>query len=324
MIFGIIALIVIVLIVLWGVSAYNGLVTLRNRVKNGWAQIDVQLKQRADLIPNLVETVKGYAAHESQVFTQVTQARASALQAAQSGDVAQRIQAENQLSRAIMNLQAVAEAYPQLQANQNFLDLQAQLKTLEEKIAYARQFYNDVVQKYNTKIEVVPTNIIAGLFHFEQMKSIESASDRVISPLQSLEDSLHGLVNYVIIPLFAFANAGVVLTAGHGGIEVGTPTWAVMVGLVVGKFVGIYFFTWLIVKSGLAGMAGGMNWVNLTGICLLGGVGFTVSLFIANLSFEASPVLLSQAKLGVLSGTVIAGMLGYIVLHFTLPKRILS
>ena len=168
MIFGIIALIVIVLIVLWGVSAYNGLVTLRNRVENGWAQIDVQLKQRADLIPNLVETVKGYAAHESQVFTQVTQARASALKAAQSGDVAQRIQAENQLSRAIMNLQAVAEAYPQLQANQNFLDLQAQLKALEEKIAYARQFYNDVVQKCNTKIEVVPTNIIAGLFHFEQ------------------------------------------------------------------------------------------------------------------------------------------------------------
>ena len=168
MIFGIIALIVIVLIVLWGVSAYNGLVTLRNRVKNGWAQIDVQLKQRADLIPNLVETVKGYAAHESNVFTQVTQARAGVIQAAQSGDVQQRIQAENQLSRALVNLQAIAEAYPQLQANQNFMDLQAQLKGLEEKIAYARQFYNDVVQKYNTKIEVVPTNIIAGLFHFEQ------------------------------------------------------------------------------------------------------------------------------------------------------------
>lgn len=168
MIFGIIALIVIVLIVLWGVSAYNSLVTLRNRVKNGWAQIDVQLKQRADLIPNLVETVKGYAAHESDVFTQVTQARAGVIQAAQSGDVQQRIQAENQLSRALVNLQATAEAYPQLQANQNFLDLQAQLKALEEKIAYARQFYNDVVQKYNTKIEVVPTNIIAGLFHFEQ------------------------------------------------------------------------------------------------------------------------------------------------------------
>ena len=168
MIFGIIALVVIVLVILWGVSAYNGLVTLRNRVKNGWSQIDVQLKQRADLIPNLVQTVKGYAAHESQVLTQVTQARANALQAAQSGDVQQRIQAENQLSRAIMNLQAVAEAYPQLQANQNFLDLQGQLKALEEKLAYARQFYNDVVQKYNTKIEVVPSNIIAGLFHFEQ------------------------------------------------------------------------------------------------------------------------------------------------------------
>lgn len=168
MIFGIIALIVIVLIVLWGVSAYNRLVTLRNRVKNGWAQIDVQLKQRADLIPNLVETVKGYAAHESDVFTQVTQARAGVIQAAQSGDVQQRIQAENQLSRALVNLQATAEAYPQLQANQNFMDLQGQLKGLEEKIAYARQFYNDVVQKYNTKIEVVPTNIIAGLFHFEQ------------------------------------------------------------------------------------------------------------------------------------------------------------
>ena len=168
LIVGIVVVVIIVVLIGWGVSAYNNLVTLKNRVKNGWAQIDVQLKQRADLIPNLVETVKGYAAHESQVFTQVTQARASALQAAQSGDVAQRIQAENQLSRAIMNLQAVAEAYPQLQANQNFLDLQAQLKVLEEKIAYARQFYNDVVQKYNTKIEVVPTNIIAGLFHFEQ------------------------------------------------------------------------------------------------------------------------------------------------------------
>lgn len=163
-----IAIVVIVVAVLWAVSAYNGLVTLRNRVKNGWAQIDVQLKQRADLIPNLVETVKGYASHESSVFTQVTQARAGVAQAAQSGDVAQRIQAENQLSRALVNLQATAEAYPQLQANQNFMDLQAQLKSIEEKIAYARQFYNDVVQKYNTKIEVVPTNIIAGLFHFEQ------------------------------------------------------------------------------------------------------------------------------------------------------------
>lgn len=170
----IIAVVVIVLIVLWAISAYNGLVTLRNRVKNGWAQIDVQLKQRADLIPNLVETVKGYASHESEVFTQVTQARAGVVQAAQSGDVAQRIQAENQLSRALVNLQATAEAYPELKANENFMDLQSQLKSLEEKIAYARQFYNDVVQKYNTRIEVVPTNIIAGLFHFEQAQYFEA------------------------------------------------------------------------------------------------------------------------------------------------------
>ena len=144
MVVGIIIAVIVVLIVLWAVSAYNGLVTLRNRVKNG------------------------YAAHESQVFTQVTQARAGVVQAAQSGDVAQRIAAENQLSRALVNLQAVSENYPQLQANTNFMDLQNQLKSLEEKIAYARQFYNDVVQKYNTQTEVVPTNIIAGLFHFEQ------------------------------------------------------------------------------------------------------------------------------------------------------------
>ena len=159
-----IAVVLIVLII----ALYNKLVKLRNMVDNAWAQIDVQLKQRTDLIPNLVETVKGYAAHESQVFTQVTQARAGVVQAAQSGDVAQRIAAENQLSRALMNLQVVSENYPQLQANTNFMDLQSQLKSLEEKIAYARQFYNDVVQKYNTQTEVVPTNIIAGLFHFEQ------------------------------------------------------------------------------------------------------------------------------------------------------------
>ena len=138
MVVGIIIAVIVVLIVLWAVSAYNGLVTLRNRVKNGWAQIDVQLKQRTDLIPNLVETVKGYAAHESQVFTQVTQARAGVVQAAQSGDVAQRIAAENQLSRALMNLQVVSENYPQLQANTNFMDLQSQLKSLEEKTMSCR------------------------------------------------------------------------------------------------------------------------------------------------------------------------------------------
>ena len=176
MIFGIVIVVIIVAVLLWAMSAYNNLVALKNRVKNGWAQIDVQLKQRADLIPNLVETVKGYASHESSVFTEVTQARAGAVAAANNPNAttAERAQAENQLSRALVNLQATAEAYPQLQANQNFLDLQAQLKALEEKIAYARQFYNDVVLKLNTAIETVPSNIIAGLFHFEQAQYFEA------------------------------------------------------------------------------------------------------------------------------------------------------
>ena len=171
LIVSIVVVVIIVVLIGWGVSAYNNLVTLKNRVKNGWAQIDVQLKQRADLIPNLVNTVKGY-----EVFTQVTAARAGVVAAASnpSTTTAQRAAAENQLSRALFNLQATAEAYPQLQANQNFMDLQNQLKELENKIAYARQFYNDVVLKLNTAIETVPTNIIAGLFHFEQAQYFEA------------------------------------------------------------------------------------------------------------------------------------------------------
>ncbi|NMF02339.1 LemA family protein [Bifidobacterium boum] len=166
----IIIAVIVLLIVVWMISAYNNLVTLRNRVKNGWAQIDVQLKQRADLVPNLVETVKGYATHESQVFTQVTEARAKAVAVAsdKQASTANRIAAENNLTRALFNLQATAEAYPQLQANQNFMDLQRQLQELEQKIAYARQFYNDVVLKFNNAIETFPSNIVAGLFHFEQ------------------------------------------------------------------------------------------------------------------------------------------------------------
>ena len=166
----IIIAVIVLLIIVWMISAYNNLVTLRNRVKNGWAQIDVQLKQRADLVPNLVETVKGYATHESQVFTQVTEARAKAVAVAadKQAGTAERIAAENDLSRALFNLQATAEAYPQLQANQNFMDLQHQLQDLEQKIAYARQFYNQVVMKLNNAIETIPSNIVAGLFHFEQ------------------------------------------------------------------------------------------------------------------------------------------------------------
>lgn len=153
------------------------------------------------------------------------------------------------------------------------------------------------------------------------LKRIESSSDRVISPLQSLEDSLHGVVNYVILPLFAFANAGISLMGSHGGIEVGLPTWAVMAGLLAGKFVGIYLFTWLVIRLGFANLLKGMTWKNLTGICLLGGIGFTVSLFIANLSFSEVPVQLTQAKMGVIAGTLLAGVLAYVVLGFTLPKQ---
>lgn len=153
-----------------------------------------------------------------------------------------------------------------------------------------------------------------------KLKQVESASDCVISPLQSLEDNLHGLVNYLILPLFAFVNAGVVFS-GEGEV-IGGVTVAVALGLLLGKFLGIYSFTWVAVKSGLVPMPLGMDWKNIAGVALLGGIGFTVSLFIANLSFgSAQSVLLNQAKLGVLSGTILAGILGYFVLAMVLPKK---
>ena len=178
MIVLIIILVLVVLLVIWGIGIYNGLVNLRNRVANGWAQIDVQLKQRADLVPNLVQTVKGYASHESTVLEEVTKARADVAQAqAQTagGDQMQaRAAAEQRLGQSLVTLMARAEAYPELKANQNFLDLQRQLMDLEDKIAYARQFYNDVVQKFNTRIETVPSNIIASLFHFRQAQYFQA------------------------------------------------------------------------------------------------------------------------------------------------------
>lgn len=152
------------------------------------------------------------------------------------------------------------------------------------------------------------------------LKMVESASDRVISPLQSLEDNLHGMVNFLILPLFAFVNAGVVFS-GEGEL-VGNVSIAVALGLLLGKFVGIYFFTWITVKSGIVSLPQEMNWKSVAGVSLLGGVGFTVSLFVANLSFgSAYPELLNQAKLGVLSGTVLSGILGYIVLRMALRNR---
>lgn len=166
----IVVVLIVVALVIWAIATYNNLVSLRLRVGNGWSQIDVLLKQRTDLIPNLVETVQGYATHESQVFTQVTQARAQAVQTSSDpqASISERVAAESALGRAILNLTATAEAYPQLQANQNFLDLQSQLRSLEDKISYARQFYNDVVMKYNERIQSVPSNIIAGIFRFQQ------------------------------------------------------------------------------------------------------------------------------------------------------------
>lgn len=161
-----IVLVVIGLIAVFVVGLYNRLVTLRQRVREAWADIDVQLKRRWDLIPNLLETVKGYAAHERQTFEAVTQARTAAMAAAQTGSPEQRAQAENALGAALLNLRAVAEAYPQLQAIQEFKDLSENLTATEDKIAFARRFYNGNVRDYNTAIQTVPTNILAGMFGF--------------------------------------------------------------------------------------------------------------------------------------------------------------
>ncbi len=160
-----------VLVVLYLVVAYNGLVRLRNRIENAWSQIDVQLQRRYDLIPNLVETVKGYAAHEKGVFEEVTQARAAAIGAQ---GPAQQAQAENMVTSALKSLFAVAEAYPDLKANQNFLALQEELSGTEGKIAYARQFYNDTVQGYNTRIQSFPTMVVARAAHFDPREYFEA------------------------------------------------------------------------------------------------------------------------------------------------------
>jgi LemA protein len=161
---------VVAVIVLWAIFSYNRLVTLVQRSKEAWADIDVQLKRRYDLIPNLVETVKGYAAHEKGVFENVTAARAAAMDA---GSIAEKGQAENALSSTLKSLFAVAEAYPDLKANQNFLALQQQLTDTEDKIQAARRFYNGNVRDLNTAIARFPSNVIADLFRFEPREFFE-------------------------------------------------------------------------------------------------------------------------------------------------------
>jgi LemA protein len=161
---------VLLLLVLMVVGMYNKLVRLRNRCENAWAQVDVQLRKRYDLIPNLVEAVKGYAAHERQVFEEVTEARTRAQQAQ---GVQQQAEAENMLSAAIGRLFAVAEAYPELRATENFQQLQTQLTEVEGDIAVSRQVYNDTVLTYDTALETVPTSIIAGIFNFRAREYFE-------------------------------------------------------------------------------------------------------------------------------------------------------
>ena len=170
----IILIVIVIIIIVAVVGIYNGLVTARNKVKNAWAQIDVQLNRRADLIPNLVETVKGYAAHESSVFEDVTAARAGLMNA---NGVSEISEANNQLSSTLKTLFAVAENYPELKANENFKELQAQLAQTEDKIAYSRQFYNDSVLMYNNKCQTFPSNIIANSFGFKEADFFEAAGE---------------------------------------------------------------------------------------------------------------------------------------------------
>ncbi|MDP1806217.1 MAG: LemA family protein [Acidimicrobiales bacterium] len=167
----IILIAVAVLLLLYVIVTYNGLVKLRNRIQNAWAQIDVQLRRRYDLIPNLVETVMGYAKHEQGTFEAVTQARANAINAQGPADQAR---AENMITGALKSLFAVSEAYPDLKANQNFLSLQEELSGTEGRISYARQYYNDAVLRMNTKIQSFPSNILANMFGFKEHEYFEA------------------------------------------------------------------------------------------------------------------------------------------------------
>ena len=162
---------IIAVIAVWIIAMYNGLITLKNRVDEAWSDIDVQLKRRYDLIPNLINTVKGYATHEKELFEKVTQARTAAMNA---GGTADKAEAENMLSGTLKSLFAVSENYPDLKANQNFLELQRELADTEDKIMASRRFYNGNVRDFNTKIQVFPTNMIAGMLKFTAREFFEA------------------------------------------------------------------------------------------------------------------------------------------------------
>lgn len=176
---GWILLIVVAFVALWAVMVYNGLITLKNRTDEAWSDIDVQLKRRYDLIPNIVETVKGYAAHEAGTFQKVTEARTAAMGAK---TMAEHAQAENALSQTLKSLFAVAEAYPELKANTNFLQLQQELADTEDKIQAARRFYNGNVRDFNIKLQVFPTNMIGGMLGFAKRDFFEIVEAEKAAP----------------------------------------------------------------------------------------------------------------------------------------------
>lgn len=174
-------LLVLALIVIWLIASYNGLVTLRNRVKEAWSDIEVQLKRRYDLIPNLVETVKGYAAHERELFEKVTEARTKAMQAQ---GIKEKGDAENVLSGTLKSLFAISENYPQLRASENFLELQRELTDTEDKIQASRRFYNGNARDINTRIETFPTNIIAKIFNFKVVEFFQTEKAEEKEPVK--------------------------------------------------------------------------------------------------------------------------------------------
>lgn len=179
----IVILAIIIVLVIWFVGIYNSLIKLRNRVKNGWSQIDVQLKRRHDLIPNLIETVKGYMKHERETLENITAYRSQAMNATSVGEKAQ---AEGLLGGALGALKIAVEAYPDLKANQNFLSLQEELTSTENKISYARQSYNDQVLFYNNKIQMFPSNIVAGTFTFkeEEFFELEDPAEKAVPKVE--------------------------------------------------------------------------------------------------------------------------------------------